>query len=200
MPSPTKNPNNSAQRLRIIAGQWRGRLLPVPIAEGLRPTGNRIRETLFNWLQTRIPDSHCLDLFAGTGALGLEALSRGAAYCTLVELNAKVCQQLQANVNLLRAQNCDVVCADALRYLQQPPDRPFDVVFLDPPFAANLWQSVAEQLATRGWLHADSVVYVETPAGLHWTMPESWRSFRQKKSGQVNYSLYHSQTDAAASR
>lgn len=174
--------------------------MPVPAAEGLRPTGNRIRETLFNWLQTRVPGSRCLDLFAGTGALGLEALSRGAAYCALVEFNTKVCHQLQTNARLLQAQNCDVVCADALQYLRQPPDQPFDVVFLDPPFAANLWEIAAEQLTIPGWLHADSVIYVETPAGLQWALPDNWRPFRQKKSGQVTYCLYHSQTEAAASR
>lgn len=200
MPSTTKNLSNSTPRLRIIAGKWRGRLLPVPIAEGLRPTGNRIRETLFNWLQNQIQGSRCLDLFAGTGALGLEALSRGAAYCALVELSPGVCRQLQTNAERLQAQNCDVICADALRYIQQPPDKPFDVVFLDPPFAANLWQPVAAGLTAAGWLHADSVIYVETPAALRCELPENWHPFRQKKSGQVNYSLYHSQTDAAASR
>ncbi len=194
-----KNPSN-VHRLRIIGGQWRGRMLPIPVSDGLRPTGNRIRETLFNWLQNRVPESRCLDLFAGTGALGLEALSRGAAYCTLVELDAKVARQLRANTGLLGAQNCEVVCADALRYLQQPPAHPFDLVFLDPPFSANLWQPVAARLNAPGWLHAESLVYVETPAGLHWSLPENWRTFRQKKSGQVNYSLYHSQTEAGASR
>ncbi len=188
------------ETLRIIGGRWRGRLLPFVAAEGLRPTGNRIRETLFNWLQRDIPGSHCLDLFAGSGALGFEALSRGAAHCTFVETNAAVCHQLRLNGAKLEADNADFTTADALRYLQTLPIQPFDIVFLDPPFNGDLWQDIINRLGGADWLTADASVYIESPPAKNLAIPAHWHLHRQKQAGQVMYRLYRTQTGAPASR
>lgn len=192
-PAPTET-------LRIIGGRWRGRLLPFVASAGLRPTGNRIRETLFNWLQLDIPGSHCLDLFAGAGALGFEALSRGAAHCSFVEASGAVCQQLKLNADKLEADNADVTTADALRYLQTRPIRPFDIVFLDPPFHADLWQDVIDRLGAADWLSAEASVYIESPPAKQLVVPAHWHLHRQKQAGQVMYRLFRTQTDTPASR
>ncbi|HTA64280.1 MAG TPA: 16S rRNA (guanine(966)-N(2))-methyltransferase RsmD, partial [Xanthomonadaceae bacterium] len=131
--------------VRIIGGRWRGSKLPVADAAGLRPSADRVRETVFNWLQPRIVGARVLDLFAGTGALGLEAASRGAARVVLVEKDAVLASTLRANAERLAradaAKTVEVVCDDALRWLSRSPDARFDLVFVDPPFAAGLWQS-----------------------------------------------------------
>ena len=128
---------SQAGRLRIVAGNWRSRLLEIAHVEGLRPTSERIRETLFNWLAPQIHGAHCLDLYAGTGALGLEALSRGAASAVFVEVSRVAAQQLRINIDLLKAEKATVLQQDALEYLYSKPDEKFDIVFLDPPFAAD---------------------------------------------------------------
>lgn len=198
MPTHRKKSSSSPkgdQKLRIIGGRWRGRLLPFPDLDGLRPTGSRIRETLFNWLQPTLPDSHCLDLFAGSGALGLEALSRGASHVTLVELNATASKQLLANINTLQCSEAQVIQDSALRFLQAAPTRAFDTVFIDPPFALDLWEEVVTTLQQRAWLKAGALIYLEMPRGKELALPANWQLHRQKEAGQVRYCLYRYETN-----
>ncbi|MEM1402081.1 MAG: 16S rRNA (guanine(966)-N(2))-methyltransferase RsmD [Pseudomonadota bacterium] len=184
---------NSGQ-LRIIGGQWRGRKVPVPTAEGLRPTGDRIRETLFNWLAAQIPDAHCLDLFAGTGALGLEALSRGAAHCAFVEIASRPAAALEGSIRTLNAESrCEILrCSaeEALNRLRNDtPDRSFHVAFLDPPFEKELLSPALEQLCDSGILTHDAVIYVECSMRETLAVPSGWTERRQKRSGEVAYGL-----------
>lgn len=189
--SPVKNPKGSNQ-LRIIGGLWRGRKLGFPDVDGLRPTGDRIRETLFNWLAPDIQGAHCLDLFAGSGALGLEALSRGAESSLLLEKNALAAQQLKSNLQLLLAGNGQVEQVDSLQWLnqQQAPHR-FDIVFIDPPFALDLWNKIAAALETHNWLSDEAVIYLEAPRDVQLQLPANWRLHRDKQAGQVSFRLYH---------
>jgi 16S rRNA (guanine966-N2)-methyltransferase len=185
----------SSGRLRIIGGGWRGRRLPVADQPGLRPTGDRIRETLFNWLAPVITGSRCLDCFAGSGALGLEAASRGAAEVVMIERAAPVARLLRTNAALLTgtdpaAPAIDVIQADSLLWLARTPPRPFDICFLDPPFAAGLLGDAMGLLAGRGWLAPSALVYLETAksAGLP-ELPPGWTLHRDKTAGQVRYVL-----------
>ncbi len=175
--------------LRIIGGTYRGRKLPVPDHEGLRPTADRVRETLFNWLAPIMAGARCLDCFAGSGALGLEAASRGAAEVVMLESAPAVVRQLLANVATLGAARVQVTRADALAWLAGP-GRGFDVVFLDPPFAAGLLAPACALLAAKGWVHLGTRVYLEAPInpGLP-TMPPGWRLVREQRAGQVAYGL-----------
>ncbi|UTA48014.1 16S rRNA (guanine(966)-N(2))-methyltransferase RsmD [Simiduia sp. 21SJ11W-1] len=175
--------------LRIIGGQWRGRKLAFPSVDGLRPTGDRVRETLFNWLQMDIPGSRCLDLFAGAGSLGLEALSRGCAHCTLIEKDTHAHRQLRENLNLLGASDAELVHADALNWLAGYQGPGFDVVFIDPPFSANLWAQAAAGLADH--LNPGALIYLEAPAQSSVTCPPHWALHREKRAGDVCYRLYH---------
>ena len=185
----SKPESSYPRQLRIIGGRWRGRRLEVPEAEGLRPTPDRVRETLFNWLQPYIDGAHCLDLFAGTGALCLEALSRGAAEVVMVEKSPHVAQQLRRHVEKLEAAGAEVVPADAVDYLQRPP-RQFDIVFLDPPFRSNLIAECAALVEARGWLKPGGLVYIEAPSRLSaLALPATWELIRSKKAGQVGYHL-----------
>jgi 16S rRNA (guanine966-N2)-methyltransferase len=160
-------------------------------APGLRPTPDRVRETLFNWLQPLLPASHCLDLFAGTGALGFEALSRGATSVTLVEQAPAVAAQLRANAQRLAATNAQVVERDALSFLKQPVKRPFDIVFLDPPFHQGLVDRAIEALSRPGVLAPAAFVYVETGADEPEPQaPPGWSLHRDKRAGQVAYRLF----------
>ncbi len=190
-----KNPATRGQ-IRIIGGRWRGRILTFPATPDLRPTGDRIRETLFNWLQSRLPNANCLDLFAGSGALGFEALSRGAAALVSVEFNPDAVQALRTNVAALGGRRYTITAADAVTWLQTtPPQNPFDIVFLDPPFASNLSYRVARLLEDNGWLNVHALIYIETPA--HRApgtpadkFPENWQPIKQKVAGDVDYRLY----------
>jgi len=179
-------------RLRIIGGEWRGRKLAFPPLAGLRPTPDRVRETLFNWLRDVIPGARCLDLFAGSGALGFEALSRGAAAAVLVDEQAQVVAQLREHVAVLHAAGASVIHADAFTFLRQPPTRSFDVVFLDPPFHDHVLGKCLALLAVPGWLAADAWIYVEaardTPLP---PLPADWEAMRAKQAGQVGYHLIH---------
>ena len=178
--------------MRIIGGQWRGRKLGFPDVDGLRPTGDRIRETLFNWLAPDIRGARCLDLFAGSGALGLEALSRGAGASLLVERDAKAAAQLRANLALLKADQGSLINADALTLLQQGNSAtPFDVVFVDPPFQLNLWQAVVGALETGGWLADEAIVYIESGRESAYQVPPNWTLHRDKQAGQVSYRLFY---------
>lgn len=145
--------------VRIVGGRWRGRRLAVPAGTGVRPTPDRVRETLFNWLAPSLPGAQCLDLFAGTGVLGLEALSRGAAGTTFVERDAVLVRALREQIGTL-AVEAQVIREDALDFLSSRPTRKFDVVFVDPPYAAGLVE-VLEKLAA--WLGPGHRVYVERP-------------------------------------
>lgn len=176
--------------LRIIAGQWRGRRLPFPDVEGLRPTGDRIRETLFNWLAPRLPGSRCLDAFAGSGALGFEALSRGAAEVVMIENHPAAFRQLQASRALLGAEGATLVRDNALHWLASADCPPFHILFLDPPFASNLLEQAAALLEGRGLLAPDALVYTESAAGSQPALPANWRALREKHSGGVDYRLY----------
>lgn len=176
-------------RVRIIGGAWRGRYLDVPQQPGLRPTPNRVRETLFNWLAPYLPGARCLDLFAGSGALCLEALSRGAARVTMVEKAPHVAAQLRANLARLNAQGAEVVCVDALEYLGRTAE-PMDIIFVDPPFASDLVERCGALIEARGWLKPGGLVYVEAPSGMDpLPVPASWKIVRSKTAGEVGYHL-----------
>ena len=178
-------------RLRIIGGNWRSRRLRVALSEDLRPTPDRIRETLFNWLQPWIDGANCLDLFAGSGALGLEALSRGAAHAVLVERDPEVIAALRFNVTELNALGAEVVAADCMGYLQGTTQS-FDIVFLDPPYRSGLLAACCASLADRGWVRSGGLVYLEAPSGQQPVLPDGWVFVRSRRSGQVGYHLARS--------
>jgi len=176
-------------RLRIVAGKWRSRLLPVADEPGLRPTSERIRETLFNWLAPAIEGSRCLDLYAGSGALGLEALSRGAGEVVFVEISADAATVLEQSVAELDAVGAQVQKTDALSYLQRDVE-PFDIVFLDPPFAADSLEDLCRLLDQRDWLAAGARVYLEQDHGRPLPrLPDGWTVLKQKTAGKVRYTL-----------
>ena len=183
------NKKRSGNQLRIIGGEWRGRKLGFPEVEGLRPTTDRVRETLFNWLAPVIQGARCLDLFAGSGALGLEALSRGATALTFVDADRRAVQSLKENLNLLKDQRGTVVQGDALSYLQGEP-QPFDIVFLDPPFRKALLQPCLERLCNDGWLTDNARIYIEVELESgEPELPGGWELVRSKQAGQVLYGL-----------
>ncbi len=191
-PAYTKSmPKRSSNKVRIIGGVHRGRKLDFPDLPGLRPTGDRVRETLFNWLQPLIPGARCLDLFAGSGALGLEAASRGAGEVVMLDAAAAVTRQLEANRSLLQLDQLEIVRANALEWLaEQRPSRPFDLVFLDPPFADDLLAESCHLLQAQDWLANDARVYLEDDAGRDFpALPENWELLKEKKTGQVRYGL-----------
>ncbi|MFC6633756.1 16S rRNA (guanine(966)-N(2))-methyltransferase RsmD [Microbulbifer taiwanensis] len=177
-----KTSPQTLSQLRIIGGRWRGRKLQFAPVEGLRPTGDRLRETLFNWLQFHLPDARCLDLFAGSGALGLEALSRGAAEVDFVELNRSAAQTLGDQLKLLGADNGRVHHASAADFLAGTAAS-YDIVFMDPPFAGDLWQQTLAALT--GHLAEGALVYVETPREKAIALPADWQIEKEKRAGQV---------------
>jgi 16S rRNA (guanine966-N2)-methyltransferase len=176
--------------VRIIAGRLRGSRIVVPDRPGLRPTPDRVRETLFNWLAPVIEGARCLDLFAGTGALGIEALSRGAASCTFVESDRELARRIEDDLARLDAGEARVLATDAESMLAGAPSQPFDVVFLDPPFAANLWDAIAARLERGGWLAAGAWIYVESPADAPIALPGTWRLHREGRAGSARHALY----------
>lgn len=175
--------------LRIIGGEWRGRKLRFADGEGLRPTTDRVRETLFNWLQPLIAGARCLDLFSGSGALGLEALSRGAGRVVFIERNPKAVAMLRENLALLQSGNAEVHQGDALAWLRGEPT-PFDVIFLDPPFRQDLLAPALTLLDEGGWLTPGARVYIETELESgEPELPVGWTLLRSKQAGQVGYYL-----------
>ncbi|MFE8070165.1 16S rRNA (guanine(966)-N(2))-methyltransferase RsmD [Marinobacteraceae bacterium S3BR75-40.1] len=183
-------PRSRNATLRIIGGDWRRRQLSFPELEGLRPTPDRVRETLFNWLAPTLPGSRCLDLFAGSGALGLEALSRGAGAIDFVEMAPAAARALQQNLDLLKANNGRIHNLDALAFLNRPPEQPYDLIFLDPPFRKGWLGQVIERLDA-AWVRDGGYVYVEHEQEMgEQVWPEHWRLHRQKRAGQVVYSLF----------
>jgi len=183
---PTMTPRTSGRnRVRIIAGKWRSRIVRFPAAAQLRPTPDRVRETLFNWLGQRLDGLACLDLFAGSGALGFEALSRGAARVVMVESDRAVAQGLRESARELGAGDVEVVHDEALAWLARPGER-FDVAFVDPPYASELAAAALARLPAR--LNPGARVYVESPAALALEAP--WRVLREDRAGAVRYALY----------
>jgi len=178
-------------QLRIIGGLYRSRKLSFPDVEGLRPTGDRIRETLFSWLAPHVEGARCLDLFAGSGALGFEALSRGAKHVTFVEQSPKACDYLRQNIALLKTEaQTEMIGIDSAIALQRLTE-PFDIVFLDPPFAYDQLVSVCAQLEDRHLVKPDGVIYLEqAKSSPEITPPPNWQLYRDKFSGQVRYQLY----------
>ncbi|CRI65023.1 putative SAM-dependent methyltransferase [Thiocapsa sp. KS1] len=186
--------------LRIVGGRYRGRRLPIPSESGLRPTADRVRETLFNWLAPVMPGARCLDAFAGSGALGFEAVSRGAGEVVLIEQSGAVARQLEANARRLGAGETRIVQGDALRWLEGAGS-PFDIVFLDPPFAEALWTPAIARLDRRGWLKPGSRVYLEAPMRIGFPdLPPDWNLVRDKTAGQVRYGLVIVGSNAVAAR
>jgi len=178
-------------RLRIIGGQWRRRSLTFPAVDDVRPTPDRVRETLFNWLAPAVTGSRCLDLFAGSGALGLEALSRGAGHTTFVDHSSGLMAALRRNLTTLDAANAEVTESDIMTFLRDSTGPAADVVFLDPPFRAGLVEPVCEQLISRSWLREGGQVYLEHESeGPEPRLPRQWHLARRKTAGQVCYSLY----------
>lgn len=188
-----RQPAAAVGQVRIIGGKWRNTKLPVPLSPGLRPSSDRVRETLFNWLMPRLGGARVLDLFAGSGALGLEAVSRGAAQATLVERDAALSRQLRQSVAKLGAQEqIAVVQADALQWLRQPAGALADIVFIDPPFADGLWEAVIAGLPSH--LAADAWLYVESPADQAPKMPAPWLLHREGGTREVRFALYRRAT------
>lgn len=192
MPKRQKSLKQGLQgQIRIIGGDWRGRKLPVAAAEGLRPTSDRVRETLFNWLQFDLPASHCLDAFSGTGALAVESLSRGAASVLQLEKDPKAAKQLREVMAGLDAKRAEVLNADTLAYLDQPATQTFDLVFLDPPFSKGLLEPACDLLERQGWLAEGAKIYLEIEKmAVKQKLPESWQLLKEKQAGEVRYALY----------
>lgn len=177
-------------QIRIIGGKWRSRKLPVPVSPGLRPTTDRIRETLFNWLKPVIHDARCLDCFAGSGALGLEALSRYAAQATLLESESIIARQLINNLSILEAHNARVINTDTLTWLRQS-GQPFDIIFLDPPFHQGLLAETMYLLEQQNWLAENARIYIETEAAnTAVSVPVNWQLHREKITRQAVCRLY----------
>lgn len=173
--------------IRIIAGKWRSRKLHFYNIEGLRPTLNHIRETLFNWLQFEVEGKQVLDLFAGSGALGIEALSRGASRATFVELSPQCAKQIKENLNALNDYCSEVVCQDAVSFIKAATYK-YDLIFLDPPFKKGLLESVIPELDKKITSHA--LVYLEHEIGLNIKIPSSWQCIKQKQTKEFCTSLY----------
>lgn len=185
----SKSAQSARNQLRIIGGEWRGRKIPFADLPGLRPTPDRLRETLFNWLMAAVPGARCLDLYAGSGALGLEALSRGAARVDMVDNAEAVTEQLRQNLHILDADNAYVWSSDAIRWLKELSDshqRSFDIIFLDPPYREQLTQGCIDAidrqslLASNGWLYLEQGSDEILPK-----LPAGWSLFREKVAGQV---------------
>ena len=192
-----KQSNKKTGELRLIAGQWRGRKLPILTSEGLRPTTDRVRETLFNWLQFDIQGAQVVDLFAGSGSLGFEAASRGAQQVTLIEMDKAAARQLSQNVSRLSAPQINVVQQSALDWLKAESTQhtKLDIVFIDPPFNKSLVSPTLGALKRGEWLHSDSLVYVESERNLP---PEIFNDFdilREKHHGQVSFRLLTPSTE-----
>ena len=188
---------------RIIAGKWRSRVIRFDETQTLRPTTDRIRETVFNWLQTYLPGALCLDAFAGSGVLGFEALSRGAAEVIFVEKDKNTANRIKENIKMLEANAGTVYQQDVLSWLKslqassKPSSKtlseirkPFDLVFLDPPFHQQLLAECSAELVRCGCLAKDAIIYVEHAIDEEVTLPASWHRLKQKRAGQVSYQLF----------
>ena len=176
--------------IRIIAGQWRGRKLPVHDIEGLRPTTDRVKETVFNWLMNDVVDKNCLDCFAGSGSLGIEALSRGASSITMIEKDSQAARQITDNLSLLKAENAQVIKGDSLNYLSADQQQ-YGLVFIDPPFRKALAEPICQLLETNELLEPSALIYVEIESEMtNFTPPINWQLLKEKAAGQVSFRLY----------
>jgi 16S rRNA (guanine966-N2)-methyltransferase len=182
--------NQQRNKVRIIGGTLRRRMVTFPESTGLRPTPDRVRETVFNWLGQDLSGKRCLDLFAGSGAMGFEAASRQAAHVVMVEKSRAVAEVLKANRQALDINTVDVLCQDALQYLKSTRER-FDVVFLDPPFDSELMQAVLPLLAAL--LEPEALVYVE---GRVWPDVSGWQELKRDRAGLVRFGLIMAETEA----
>lgn len=186
-----KSNKASSGQVRIIGGRWRSRKLPVHDVEGLRPTTDRVKETVFNWLAPYVDGAHCLDLFAGSGGLSFEALSRYAESALLIEKDRTAAKQLTQNLATLKCDNAVVKNTDSLVYLNKPSEQQFSLVFIDPPFRKNLLEQSCALLEQHQWLADDAVIYIEMESELgQVNLPSSWRCLKEKTAGQVTYSLW----------
>ena len=186
----TKFDRGPPGRIHIIGGSLRGSRLAVPALPGLRPTPQRLRQTLFDWLAPVIAGANVLDAFAGSGALGIEALSRGARAATFIERDGAQARAIEADLARLHQGDGCVRCADALRILAESAIGNFDIVFLDPPFDAGLWVPSLALLDAGGWLAPRAWVYVEAGKDDVWEIPPSWLLHRQREAGAVRGTLY----------
>ena len=178
-------------KFRIIGGEWRSRCVRFTDAPGLRPTPDRVRETLFNWLQNDVRGSRCLDLYAGSGALGIEAASRGARLVVQVENSPQACRSLKDNAVALAAEQIKIVQTDVLLFLSGDAEEAFDLVFLDPPFARHLAVPTCRRLEQKGWVNRHGKIYVESESHADLTgMPENWQLLKSKTAGDVAYRLF----------
>jgi len=190
------NNRPSGGQVRIIAGQWRSRRLPIQDLEGLRPTTDRVRETLFNWLAGDLTGARILDCFGGSGALCLESLSRFASYAKVFELQAGAAQQLQKNLKTLKCDSstAEVIRGDTLKLLAAQPSEGFDIIFIDPPFRKGLAAKTIQLIVDNGWLNKNAHIYVETESETtDLSVPADWVQLKEKKAGQVIYRLYQYQ-------
>lgn len=183
--------------IRVISGQFRGRKLPVKDVQGLRPTTDRIKETLFNWLMQDVRDANVLDCFAGSGGLGFESLSRYAKKTTFLELEPLAATQVAHNIVSLNVKNADLIQTNTLTYLGKKNDgEAFNLVFIDPPFRKDLAQTCCDLLENNQWLTPDAIVYVEVETDLSaFTPPANWLLIKDKKAGQVFCRLYQRQAN-----
>ena len=187
--------NKSAKnnRVRIIGGDWRGRLLEVADVPGLRPSGDRSRETLFNWLQPWLVGADCADLFAGTGALGFEAASRGAASVLMFEKDARAQVVLRKSIEQLQAVQVNFHAAGAMSMIEEMEPDSFDLVFVDPPFDSNLGGLVLERLVKKACVRRGGFVYLESPESLSLPLPEGWAVWRDQQMGEIRMRLFRRQ-------
>lgn len=184
MPGPGKS-----QRVRLIGGLWRSRRLSFPAREGLRPTPDRVRETVFNWLLPHLSGARCLDLFAGSGALGFEALSRGAATAVLVEKDREAYNALLDSARQLDTRAAHIIAQDALMFLATVSPASFDIIFLDPPFGTELMPAALTLARERGILAPAGFFYLETAADAGWDLPPDLFWHRQGRAGKVLFGL-----------
>ncbi|WP_152086947.1 16S rRNA (guanine(966)-N(2))-methyltransferase RsmD [Pseudoalteromonas sp. A25] len=184
-------PHQNDGVIRIISGQFKGRKLPVKDVAGLRPTTDRIKETVFNWLMQDTRDATVLDCFAGSGGLGFECLSRFAKSACFIELDNQAAQQLHSNINTLKLSNARVLNSNSINVLTNNTDGlTFDLVFVDPPFRQNLAQQTCDLLEQNNWLTDDALIYVEVEKELNLSSPSNWQILKEKQAGQVLCRLY----------
>lgn len=182
----------SSGKIRIIAGKWRGRKLDVIDYPGLRPTPDRVRETLFNWIQQEIVGARCLDLFAGTGALAFEALSRGASEVIMVESNPEIIESLNRHAQTLGSENHTIQLADAMSWLKQGVQG-FDIIFLDPPFKQGYVEKCCALIIEESLLNTNGLLYIESEKNVE--LPDGWQLKKQKNAGQVQSMLIKQSQD-----